>query len=173
VNTLLPVVLVLLAAGGSLAVLGLPVLPLVLAMFAGLAFHLQRFRDRLPPAERVLPVYLGALVWQLLHFVEELLTGFAERFPVLLGADPWSTERFVAFNLVHDALFLLSAIAYLKRVPWLAVFASFFLVAMFLNGLGHAGLALWVGGYFPGLVTGLVSPLFGVWLLRRLRVDGT
>ena len=44
----------------------------------------------------------------------------------------------------------------------------FFAIAMLLNGVAHPLLALWAGGYFPGLITSPLSGLVGVLLWRQL-----
>src|SRR5262245_50470635 len=109
-------------------------------------------RDAWPPAARVPPTYVAAVLVQCAHLAEEYATGFHRAFPPVLGAEPWSGNRFLAFNLA-----------------WLAVFAAggfglargkrpAYLVALFLawgggigNGLGHLALAARAGGYFPGV----------------------
>lgn len=141
---------------------------LALAMLGGVPLYHSTFARRLPETQRFLSVYLGAVAWQLLHYVEEFATGFQQRLPALLGTEEWSDERFLAFNMVFYALFLVGAIGVLRGIRPLAYFVCFFILAMFLNGVGHAGLALWVGGYFPGLGTGLVSFAWALALMRQL-----
>ncbi len=168
-NLWLPVLLAVASAGISLLVMGPPVAALCLAMLGGLVLYRHTFYRRMPAPEAVLPLYLGAVAWQLLHFVEEFATGFHRLLPPLVGAEAWSDERFLAFNMVHYALFLVPAIALVKGVRSLTYFAAFFLVVMFVNGAGHPALALLVGGYFPGLWTGLASPVWAALILVRLR----
>ena len=165
----LPVLLAVVSAALSLLVMGPPVAALCLAMLLGLLLYLQTFRLKLPAIESFLPLYLGAVAWQLLHFIEEFATGFQRELPALLGAAPWSDTRFLAFNMVHYALFLLGGAAILTRTLPLTCFAAIFVVVSLANGIGHPALALWAGGYFPGLWTGMVSLLWGALLLRRLR----
>jgi Protein of unknown function with HXXEE motif len=114
-----------------------------------------------------------ALLAQAVHFVEELGTGFHQRFPELLGLAPWSNRFFVSFNLFWLAVWALSlwGLANRRRA---ALFPLWFLaIAGVANGVAHPLLSLRVAGYFPGLVT---SPLIGLagWLLlgRLLRVTG-
>ena len=164
-----PALLAVATAGISLLVMGPPVGALCLAMLGGFVFHLRTFHRHMPRPEKVLPLYLGAVAWQLLHFVEEFATGFHRELPPLLGAEPWSDTRFLAFNMVHYALFLVSGVAIMTRTRPLTYFASFFIVVMFVNGVGHPALALLVGGYFPGLWTGLASPVWAALILGRLR----
>lgn len=60
---------------------------------------------------RLLLIGLGA---QCLHFTEEFLTRFQERFPTLLGIPAWSENFFVAFNLIWLGVWILSAIGLQK-----------------------------------------------------------
>ncbi len=168
-NVWLPALLAVVTAGSSLLLMGPAVGALCLAMLGGFALYLRTFRRHMPRPGRILPLYLGAVAWQLVHFVEEFATGFHRQLPPLVGLEPWSDERFVAFNMIHYALFLVSAVALVTRArPW-TYFASFFIVVMFVNGVGHPALCLAVGGYFPGLWTGLASPVWAALILARLR----
>lgn len=81
----------------------------------------------------------------------------------------WSEQRFLAFNLVWLAVFVIAGfgLARRKRVAYL--------VALFLaigggigNGLGHLALSAREGGYFPGAYTGLVALLVGSLLAYRM-----
>ena len=166
----LPALFAVLTAAVSLLVMGPAVGALCLAMLGAFVLYLRTFRRRLPSPESVLPLYLSAVAWQLLHFVEEFATGFHRELPPLVGAEPWSDARFLAFNMVHYALFLVSGVALVKGIRPLTYFAAFFLVVMLVNGVGHPALALGVGGYFPGLWTSLASPVWAVLILARLRV---
>jgi len=164
-----PAMLALTSAGISLFVMGPPAGALALAMFGGFILYLRTFRLHMPRPEGFLPLYLGALAWQFLHFLEEFATGFQREFPALIGTNEWTDIRFVAFNMVHYSLFLVSAVALVKGVRPLTYFASFFIIAMLVNGIGHPLLGLWVGGYFPGLLTGWGSLVWAVLTLRQLR----
>jgi hypothetical protein len=105
---------------------------------------------------------------QCAHFGEELATGFASRYPELLGLAPLANSFFVSFNLFWIAVWALSCWG-LARRRQLALFPLWFLgIAGVLNGVAHPAFALFTGGYFPGL---LASPFVGVagfLLLRRL-----
>jgi hypothetical protein len=110
----------------------------------------------------------AAVVLQAAHFAEELATGFNERFPTLLGLDPWPLGFFVSFNLVWLAIWLL-CIAGLKRRSWAALFPLWFLgIAGIANGVGHPAFAVRTGSYFPGLVTSPFVAIAGVLLVQRL-----
>ena len=116
----------------------------------------------------VLPVYLLAIAVQCLHFTEEYVTGFQHQFPRLLG-DDWSDARFVTFNMLWLAAFVLAALGVYRRVP-LA-----YLVVLFLaliggagNGISHLVLSAMYGRYFPGLITAPFCLLVGFAVLARL-----
>jgi len=48
--------------------------------------------------ERTLGLFLFGLAAHSLHFMEEFVTRFQDRFPALLGLEPWSANFFVIFN---------------------------------------------------------------------------
>ena len=48
--------------------------------------------------ERTLGPFLFGLAAHSLHFMEEFVTRFQDRFPALLGLEPWSANFFVIFN---------------------------------------------------------------------------
>jgi hypothetical protein len=103
-----------------------------------------------------------------LHFLEEYLTGFHRAFPSLFGYQ-WSEQRFVAFNLLWFAVFILAALGIYRRMAAAYLIVIFFaLVAGIGNGIGHILLSLAEGGYFPGLGTSPLLLMVGIMLLRRL-----
>lgn len=109
-----------------------------------------------------------AVLCQTAHFAEELATSFPRRFPPLFGLVPWSISFFVAFNVSWIVIWSLSC-AGLARGIRAAEFALWFLaVASLANGLAHPLASVYVGGYFPGLITSPVIGVAGVLLLRRL-----
>jgi hypothetical protein len=119
-------------------------------------------------AAAVLPVYLLAIAVQCLHFTEEYVTGFQHQFPELFGIH-WSDARFVTFNMLWLAAFVLAGLGVYRRVP-LA-----YLVVLFLaliggvgNGVSHLILSAMSRGYFPGLITAPFCLLMGIMLLRRI-----
>jgi len=116
----------------------------------------------------VLPVYLLAIAVQCLHFTEEYVTGFQHRFPSLFG-DDWSDTRFVAFNMLWLAAFVLAGLGVYKRVPLAHLIVLFLgLIGGVGNGASHLVLAAMHRGYFPGLITAPFCLLMGVLLLIRL-----
>ncbi len=117
------------------------------------------------PAVRVAAIAIAA---QAGHFLEELTTGFHERFPAAFGLAPMSLGLFVSFNLAWLGIWALSAwgLAHRRQV---ALFPLWFLgIASVANGLIHPLLALNAGGYFPGLVTSPLVGVVGALLLARL-----
>src|SRR5262245_42731497 len=137
-----------------------------LAMAAVVAFLLTLMRGAPTPnpqrRDRVINLLLIGISLQCLHFVEEFVTRFNDRFPQQLGLPGWSGEFFVAFNLFWIAAWVLSAVGlrYNSRLAYFSVW--FFVVAMLLNGVAHPLLAIAVGGYFPGLWTSWLVGFIGV-----------
>ena|SRR5208283_3195068 len=117
--------------------------------------------------ERTVRLFLIGIAAQCLHFLEEFVTRFEERFPPLLGLPAWSEDFFVVFNLTWLCVWILSAIG-LPRGYRAAFFPVwFFAIASIVNGIVHPVLALAARGHFPGLIT---SPLVGavgvlLWLM--------
>jgi hypothetical protein len=143
-----------------------------LSVLLGIATILTLSRPRLSsdPRARVrfMIILAVAVAAQTLHFVEELVTHFYERFPPLLGQAPWSTEFFITFNLFGLIVWALATFG--VRAGWSpATLPIWFLgLAMVLNGVAHPLLSLRVGGYFPGLFTSPIVGVIGFVLLKRL-----
>jgi uncharacterized membrane protein YhdT len=118
--------------------------------------------------EQTLRVFLLGLAVQSLHFMEEFVTHFEDRFPALFGLSAWSVNFFVAFNLMWMSAWILSA-AGLQRGNRVALFPVwFFAVACVANGIAHPVLAIAAHGYFPGLITSPILGVLGVLLWIRL-----
>src|SRR5215470_18025457 len=64
--------------------------------------------------QRTARLFLIGLAAQCLHFMEELVTRFQDRFPTLLGLPAWSERFFVVFNLVCLSIWILSAVGVQK-----------------------------------------------------------
>jgi len=109
-----------------------------------------------------------AVAAQALHFAEEWLGGFPDRFPTLLGLAAWRPGFFVGFNLAWLAIWLLVLVRP-RAWPGFTLFALWFLaLAGLVNGLAHPILSLASGGYFPGLWTSLLVGTAGLFLLLAL-----
>src|SRR5690349_19212966 len=67
---------------------------------------------KLDPAlrDRTAQLMLIGLAAQCLHFMEEFVTRFQDRFPTLLGLSAWPENFFVSFNLIWLSVWILSAI---------------------------------------------------------------
>ena len=119
-------------------------------------------------ADAVLPIYLLAIAVQCLHFTEEYVTGFQHQFPRMFG-DDWSDARFVVFNMLWLAAFVLAGLGVYRRVQ-LAYLVVFFLALIggVGNGTAHLVLSAAHRGYFPGLITAPFCLLVGLALLVRL-----
>jgi hypothetical protein len=136
-----------------------------IAAVAALVLTVRRTPRAAPPDF----VRLGwiTLVMQSLHFIEELLTGFERRFPVLLGLGPWPESFFVSFNLGWILIWA-AALLTVGRLR-VALFPLWFLaIAAIANGIAHPLGSVAVRGYFPGLVTAPFLGLAGVLLFTRL-----
>jgi hypothetical protein len=119
--------------------------------------------------ERTARIFLFGLAAQCLHFMEEAVTGFPERFPQLLGLPAWPADFFVVFNLTWLSIWTLSTIG-LHRGYWFALFPIwFFAIGSIANGIAHPLLAVAVRGYFPGLITSPIVGVLGVLLWLRLQ----
>jgi hypothetical protein len=117
---------------------------------------------------------VGALLCQSVHFVEELLTGFPERFPALFGLAPWSSTFFVSFNIFWIVLWGFSCLAVTRGFRIAPGPLWFLAIASLANGIAHPLLSVRVGGYFPGLFTSPLVGLMGILLLRQMvLVTGT
>ena len=116
-------------------------------------------------------LFIAALAWQALHFIEELATGFYVQYPQFLGLEPWPLLFFLFFNEFWLGVWLLCLVFIYRgwRPAWMPIW--FFALGMTLNGIAHPALALATDGYFPGLVTGPICGVFGIvllhWLLRK------
>lgn len=110
----------------------------------------------------------AAVALQALHFGEEWLGGFPDRFPDLLGLAPWPSAFFVSVNLVWLTAWVLVLMRPLLW-PGFTLFALWFLaLAGLINGVAHPILALAADGYFPGLWTAPLVGAAGLFLLVAL-----
>ena len=124
----------------------------------------------LPDSLLFLGLYFVALSVQFLHFCEEFLTHFNDKFALLYGGHPYSQEWFIAFNMAAYAIFTLAAVAvYVKGVRAALLPTLFFVVYGVLgNAVSHLFWALQQRGYFPGGVTALAYLFLGPLLVNKL-----
>ena len=150
-------------------------LPSIFALgLAALAALILALRDRSPPANVAQrSAAAGALALavgvQSIHFIEELVTGFHEKFGPLFGFPPMSMSVFVTFNLTWIGIWIVS-ISGLRSGWTIALFAAWFLaIAGMINGIAHPVMSIVFGGYFPGLVSSPFIAIACVRLWIRLR----
>ncbi len=113
-------------------------------------------------------LFLIGIAIQCIHLLEEYLTGFHRLLPPRVGLDPLSDQYFVTLNIVWIAVWLLAAVGLTWRYRIVECLIWFFALMMCFNGLAHPVLAVWAGGYFPGLVSSPLAGIAGVLLLMRL-----
>ena len=141
-------------------------IPVVIVTFL---IYLNTFYRRMLPTKRILPLYLLALSIQMLHFAEEYLTGFVLELPSVLGEDPYPEDYWIVFNMAAYAFFIVGGIVLVQKIKELAVIPLFFiLVAVIFNPIAHVGLAIYEGGYFPGLYTSLAYFIIAPKLIKRI-----
>ena len=134
--------------------------------------YLRFFYQRMPKPRKILPLYLGALSIQMLHFAEEYLTDFVVEFPKLLGQEPYPVDYWLVFNMAAYAFFIIGGVVLHKKIREFAVVPIFFiLVGVFLNPIAHLGLTLYKGSYFPGLYTGIIYFFLIPFFIRVLFFD--
>ncbi|MCY7484904.1 hypothetical protein ABE142_22510 [Paenibacillus alvei] len=144
-------------------------------VFAYLIF-ITLYRRKIEPSEplQVLPFFFGVLAWQFIHFSEEFSTGFATRFPLIYGGEPYTAQFFVVLNMLSYSCFALAAIfAFIRRKPVLLIPVLFFTAYGALgNAIAHTTWSLYFGEYFPGLYTAQLYWVFAPLLLRKLTGNG-
>lgn len=134
------------------------------------------YRRKIEPSEplQVLPFFFGVLAWQFIHFSEEFSTGFATRFPLIYGGEPYTAQFFVVLNMLSYSCFALAAIfAFIRRKPVLLIPVLFFTAYGALgNAIAHTTWSLYFGEYFPGLYTAQMYWVLAPLLLRKLTGNG-
>jgi len=148
-------------------------LPIVVVFIPGVIItffvYLKTFYRKTPEAGNILPLYLLALGFQFIHFLEEYVTGFCIEVPKLLAQDAYPVDYWVAFNMVAYFLFILGGIILLKRkTEYMMIPLFFIVVGVVLNTVGHLLISLYVGGYFPGLYSALLYVVVGPILVGRI-----
>jgi hypothetical protein len=114
-------------------------------------------------------VFLFLILTQAAHSIEEYVTRLYQVFaPARFVSGLISDNLALGFLAVNAALvaFGLWCWAVPVRSSWPAAmaFAWVWTVLELGNGLGHCGLALRQGSYFPGLITAPLLLLFASWL---------
>ena len=117
--------------------------------------------------------FLLVILAQAAHSIEEYAFRLYDLFPpARFVADTFGFGRPVGFALFNVALILFGLWCWFARVrPQHRAargFAWFWALLELGNGLGHIGLALLAGGYFPGLFTAPLLLATAGWLAFRL-----
>lgn len=138
-------------------------------MLISYLLYIRTYFKKTPGPENILPLYLLALGIQFIHFTEEYLTDFTIAVPGLLGEPAYPTDYWIVFNMVAYTVFILGGIILFKSIKSLMIIPLFFItVGVLINAVGHILLALYVGGYFPGLYTALIYIIIGPVLIKRV-----
>ncbi len=90
--------------------------------------------------------YIFSLLIQVAHSLEEIFTGFHEKWYFKI-----SFKKFISFEIPFVLLWF--AVLLVGNFPYRIIFQEFFLLLMFANGVQHI---VWWGNakkYVPGLIT--------------------
>ncbi len=147
--------------------LGQAALYAVMAAALGLAFA-RPVTAEAPQLRALGRLFLIGVACQCVHLIEELVTGFHQELPRLLGLADWSVEFFISFNVIWLALWAGAAAAIESRSRAAFFPIWFFALGMVGNAIWHPLLAMARRGYFPGLFTSPIVGVAGVVVLRRL-----
>jgi hypothetical protein len=142
--------------------------PAVAMITAGLvaSYFLWAFTNWHANPSKILPLYYLAVALQFLHFIEEYFSGFQRKFPQLLGYH-WTDARFLIFNLIWIAIFILAALV-IRRSAVAHVIVIFLAAGGVAHGAGHILLFALSRGAFPGIYTAPFLLIIGILLLLRL-----
>ena len=152
-----------LSEGLSLILTFVPAIPIALWLYFKTCYN------RAILVSKVLPLYLLGIGFQLIHFTEEYLFGFHEKFGPLFGGGPYNHNLFVAFNMIAYLLFILGGISFYKDFKPLMFVGMFFIVyGMLGNAIGHIAYCIIVKGYFPGIYTSFLNLLVAPVLIKHL-----
>lgn len=143
--------------------------PAVAMITAGLvaSYFLWAFTDWHAAPSKILPLYVLAIAVQFLHVAEEFSSGFQRKFPQLLGYQ-WTDARFLAFNALWIAIFVLAALVIRRTAIAYLMVIFLALAGGVANGSGHILLFAVEHGSFPGIITAPFLLIVGVALLLRL-----
>lgn len=116
-----------------------------------------------------LKIFLTGIFIQLIHFMEELYTGFYKQFPPLLGLNEWTKSFFIIFNLSWIFIWITSCIGIFKRILISYILVWFLTISLILNGIAHPLFSIISKGYFPGLITSFIGGAWGLLMLSKLK----
>lgn len=164
--------------GATLIYAGLP--PFVIfttaAVIAYVAWLLTTYKRPADP-QRVLPLYLLALAFQIIHTTEEYLADFpAELAELFRIAEPANRNVFaVAIMGGAATMWVLTGFGLLCRNPFANYLLWFFVIGPGLvNSVAHLAFPIIARTvYFPGLITVLLPTIVSILVIRRLLSSGT
>lgn len=114
--------------------------------------------------DRITSTILLLIAVLVMHLVEEVKTGFRKKLPI--GEMP--KPLFIGINVVVYA-FCFTTLFLSVRGNELAIpFAWIFAIAMLMNGIGHIGIMVVRGKYFPGGLTAFVLLPASAYLVTQL-----
>jgi hypothetical protein len=157
---------VFLSSGLSLIVTFVPGIAATWLTFA----WLYAKRVALPQGREFIPAFAVLLAVQFLHFAEEFATGFRTQFPLLYDGAPYSANLFVIVNMCAYFAFTIACLLAFETRRWfLLVPAIFFIIYGAIgNAISHSWWSLYLGAYFPGLVTAQAYWVMGPLVLHKL-----
>lgn len=151
-------------------------LPLMITFVPGVVlawgafFYMYKTKVELPSINSFLPLFFIVLAWQFIHFNEEFITGFYDKFPILYGSEPYSQEKFVTVNMVSYFVFTISAVLLFrtKRKFFLIPVLFYIMYGAIGNAIAHTWWSIKLMDYFPGLITAQLYWFLGPWILFKL-----
>lgn len=131
------------------------------------------YRHPVDPDE-VLSLYLLVIAGELVHQIEEYVTGFPRHLSEGFRLTGFTQDRFVVMILLLAAVGLVAAVGLRYRHPGANFFVWFVVIGPgFVNVVAHVLFSLLLGQlYFPGLLTVWLPLVPGVLLIRRIGFDG-
>jgi hypothetical protein len=117
-------------------------------------------------------IFLALILAQAAHSVEEYVFRLYDVLaPARFVSSMFGVDRQIGFVIANMALVLFGLWCWQARVRLgrgrgLAWFCAILEIA---NGCAHVALAIWAGGYFPGLATAPLLIGLGGWLALALR----
>ncbi len=122
-------------------------------------------------------VFLCLILAQAAHSIEECVTKLYEVFgPARLVASLVSDDLGLGFAEANAVLVSIGVLCW--AIPVLMGWRSarwimwFWTILELANGIGHSTIALWRGGYFPGVATAPLLLVFAGWLAVVLVREG-
>jgi Protein of unknown function with HXXEE motif len=124
-------------------------------------------------ARRIELAFLALILVQTAHSIEEYVTRLYDVFlPARFVSSLFSEDLRTGFVIANALLIAFGVLCWLIPVrrgwPTGHAVAWFWAILELANGTIHSGLALFRGGYFPGVFTAPLLLASGAWLWKRL-----